>query len=56
MLRLTCEVKEEAYVNNMENYNASVSHRLASTQFPGEPYGYIHLIGMLLLSHLSKRF
>jgi hypothetical protein len=31
-------LKEEAYVNNMENYNASVSHELASTQFPGEPY------------------
>ena len=31
-------IKEEAYVNNMDNYTSSISHELARTDFPNQPY------------------
>lgn len=31
-------LKEEAYVNNVKNYTASIQYELESLQFPGEPY------------------
>ncbi len=31
-------MKDEAYVNNIENYTSSISHELTMTRFPNQPY------------------
>lgn len=33
-------VKEEAYVNNMDNYTSSISHELSMTNYPNTPVKY----------------
>jgi hypothetical protein len=31
-------MKEEAYVNNIDNYTSSISHELSMTSYPNEPF------------------
>ena len=33
-------MKEEAYVNNIDNYSSSISHELAMTNYPNTPMKY----------------